>query len=57
MKAEKKCENCKWYDKWPKEKNGFCHRNPPQFIALGNSQAFPSVDENAFCGEYKLKVK
>ena len=50
------CESCRWYDKWPKQKNGFCHRYPPQFIGhTGSSQAWPEVNEKAFCGEYKPK--
>jgi len=59
MKIKKQCGNCKYYDRI-EDDEGCCSRYPPVLIDAelwsdGEGWASPTVFENYYCGEFKLK--
>lgn len=53
-----KCSKCKFFDVHPSLNNvrlGFCKRYPPTFNQ--GTEAYPKVDPDNWCGEFKLKRK
>lgn len=72
MSAEIKCSDCRWFvhaadsgidAKYFEEGVGVCHRYPPVASDVSDDDEkiaedyFPCVHEDAFCGEFKRRVK
>ena len=52
------CINCKYNEKDTDDREGFCHRYPPNYRIddeQGTVFIFTVIDDDDWCGEWKLK--
>ena len=55
-KSKAICKTCKYFSQKEDDRTvGECHYDPPVFAPPQNLNAFPSVDNNNFCGKYRPK--
>ena len=50
-----RCEFCSFFEVEKKDDLGFCHRNPPALINLGDDNyetVFPILARDEWCGEF-----
>lgn len=53
-----KCETCAFIEREPGSDAGYCRRYPPVVVVSeeGEYSAFPVIEVQDFCGEYKRRT-